>query len=111
MKYAMSNTFKRIQEPVNVRDIRISEHGYDELSQDGIYLKDILDSFNEAVLVEDYPDYPKGPCVLVLQKDHRGDPIHVIWGIPKGTDSPSVLVTAYRPNQGKWSEDFLRRRE
>jgi hypothetical protein len=31
----------------------------------------------EAVLVEDYPDFAKGPRVLVLQKDQRGNSLHV----------------------------------
>ena len=29
-----------------------------------------------------------------------GEPIHVVWGIPKGHDKPVVLVTAYRPDPG-----------
>jgi hypothetical protein len=70
-----------------------------------------VESAADAVVVEDYPDYPKGPCVLVLQKDRRGDVIHVVWGIPKGKASPAVLVTAYRPDPQRWEPDFLRRKK
>lgn len=91
------------------REVRISDHGYDELAEEHIYVRDILLSTDEGIVVEDYPDYPKGPSVLVLHKDRNGHPIHVVWGIPKGANSPAVLVTAYRPDAKMWSDDFTRR--
>ena len=72
-------------------------------------LGEAYESIKEAIVIEDYPDYTKGPCVLVLQKDFEINPIHVVWGIPKGARSPAVLVTAYRPDPAKWSSDFIRR--
>ncbi len=61
-------------------------------------------------MVENYQEYPKGPCILLLQEDSNGDPIHVVWGIPKGSNSPEVLVTAYRPDPDIWFEDFMRKK-
>lgn len=105
----MSGMLRVIIDLVASRDVRISSHGYDELAADGIFVRDIIASIVEAQLVEAYPDYPKGPCILVLQKDRDSKPIHVVWGIPKETSNPAVLVTAYRPDPNLWTSDFMRR--
>ncbi len=107
----MSDIFKKILELIEKGEIRISNHGYDELAEDGILVKDVMSSMGGGKVVEDYPNYPKGPCVLVLQKDREGNPIHVVWGIPKNTFSPAVLVTAYKPDPLIWSDGFTERRK
>ena len=89
--------------------MRISDHGYDELAIDDIMVRDLINDFLNSELLEDYPDYPKGPSILVLQFDSEGKPVHAVWGIPKGLSSPAVVVTAYRPNPNRWSDDFKRR--
>jgi len=91
--------------------IRISEHGYDEISEESLFIRDIVSGVFNGRLVEDYPDFPKGPCVLVLQMDRDGNLIHVVWGIPRGQTSPAVVVTAYRPDANRWTSDFMRRKK
>jgi hypothetical protein len=106
----VSKTFERIRLLVNRREVQVSDHGYDELAADGLLVREVLAGVETALLLEDYPHYPKGPCVLALQRDDAGRPVHVVWGIPKGQASPAVLVTAYRPDPERWTEDFRRRR-
>lgn len=89
--------------------VRISEHGYDELSEDALSSREIIAGVPAATVVEEYPDYPKGPCALFLQQGTKGAPVHVVWGIPKGYDEPVVLVTAYRPDPKKWDRTYRTR--
>src|SRR4030067_3144333 len=107
----MNEIFNRIVQLINRREIRISAHGYDEIIVDNIFVRDILTSAPDAYVIEDYPDFPKGPCVLVLQKDGEGNPLHVLWGIPRGRSTPAVLITAYRPDPYLWHDDFMRRKK
>jgi hypothetical protein len=107
---AMSDTFNAVKALVAQGKARISEHGYEELAADNILVVDVLDGIDSDFVVEDYPQFAKGPSVLVLQTDASGSPIHVLWGIPKGRTEPAVVVTAYRPDPSRWSDDFFRRK-
>ena len=103
-------TLGQIQALVERGETRISLHGYDELADDQISVRDVVGGLKDAILIEDYPDYPKGPSCLVLQRDGAGRLIHVVWGIPAGRISPAVVITAYRPDPAKWDESGKRRK-
>ena len=105
----MNDTFQLVLTLVRNGEIRISEHGYDELAKDGLGVREVIAGIGNAVVIEDYPNYHKGPSVLALQRDQTGAFIHVVWGIAKGHMSPAVLVTAYRPDPVRWTKDFMRR--
>lgn len=90
-------------------DVRVSAHGYDELSEDDILASDALAGIASASVVEEYPDQIDGPRVLTLQRDATG-PIHVVWALPMVERGPAVLVTAYRPDLDQWEEDFVTRK-
>ena len=106
----MSETLEAVKKLVAVGQVRISEHGYDEIAADGIAVREIVAGVNKAAVVEDYPTFPRGRAVLVLQFDKDSRPFHVVWGIPKGFTSPAVVVTAYRPDPDRWDRTFTKRR-
>ena len=54
------STLDQILELVRQGSVRISEHGYDELAADGILAREAVEGISSAILVEDYPNYPKG---------------------------------------------------
>jgi hypothetical protein len=105
----MSETLERIQQLVARGEVRISDHGYEEFAADGIVARDVVVGISAALVVEDYPDAVRGPSVLVLQHDANGHPIHILWGIPSGKSGPAVVITGYRPDLERWSDDYLKR--
>jgi hypothetical protein len=105
----VSETLARVKELVRRGEVEASQHGLRELAADGILLADVVSGADAAAAIEDYPEFHKGPSVLVLQRDGSGLPIHVVWGIARRATTPAVLVTAYRPDPERWSADFTRR--
>ena len=105
----MNETLAHIRALVKCAEVRVSRHGFQELAADDILLQDVVAGIETAIVIEDYPDAMRGPSVLALQRDENDRPIHVVWGISKGTARPAVLITAYRPDPLLWSADFTRR--
>ena len=96
----MSEIEQQIKKLIAAGEIRISEHGYDELSDDGLSARELVAGMGSAELLEEYADYPKGPCVLFLQNDHAGNPVHAVWGAYSGEDEHLYRsnVNTYFPN-------------
>jgi len=87
-KWGLSEFDEKVRALIRAGDFRISEHGYEELAEDEFAMREVLSGVSDAVVVEEFSNYPKGPCVLFLQKDRNGAPIHVVWGIPQ-----EVMIT------------------
>ncbi|MEI6257049.1 MAG: DUF4258 domain-containing protein [Planctomycetota bacterium] len=105
----MSALWQKLTDLIAAGDVRISEHGYDALADDGLTIEGVLFGVPRAVVLEEYPDYPKGLAALVLQLDAEANPVHAVWGIPRGYNRPAVLVTAYKPDPALWDPTFTRR--
>ncbi len=107
----MSETFERIKKLVDEQNILPSEHAFMALADDELGVLDITSQLHSAIIVEDYPDYQKGPAVLVMTESERVGWIHSVWGIPAGAKEPATLITAYVPDPQKWYPGFLKRRK
>ena len=55
----MSSTFEQVKALVAKGQVRISDHGYDELADDGLFVRELLSGLPLAELLEDYPAFPK----------------------------------------------------
>jgi hypothetical protein len=68
----LSRIFEKVRTLISAGDVRISEHGYDELVEDGLSAREVLGGVQEAILVEEYPGFAKGPCALFCRKIEWG---------------------------------------
>ena len=110
MSGTLSETLKVIQARVVAGQIRVSEHGFRQLREDDIDLSGVISGVASAVVVEDYPNYAKGPCVLCLQRDDKGNPNHVLWGLAANNSTLATIIAAYRPAPDRWMDDLMTRR-
>jgi hypothetical protein len=62
----INQTLAIVRQLIARQDVLVAAHGEEELANDGIALSELLDTIDGATVVEDYPGYAKGPCVLVL---------------------------------------------
>jgi hypothetical protein len=56
-----------------------------------------------GVVIEEYPDDPRGPSCLILGRGTGKRPIHVVCS-PKADFL--AIITAYLPDRTEWSDDF-----
>ena len=82
----MSSILQAVLALVARQEVVVSDHGYDELAADNIHIYDLLTGVQDATVIEEYPTYHKGPCVLVLQKDRRVRPC-MSCGVSRNTQS------------------------
>jgi hypothetical protein len=76
----MGTMISVVRDLVNAGKLKVSPHAIKELSDDGILIEPLIAGIASCVVVEGYPDYHKGPCVLVLQFQD-GRPVHLLWGV------------------------------
>ena len=59
-----------------------------------------------GLIIEEYPNDPRGPSCLMLGYGLDSRPIHIVCA-PK--DDFLAVITAYLPDAEEWSEDFRKR--
>jgi hypothetical protein len=68
---------------------------------------DIIDCIMNGKIIEQYPDAYPYPACLILGIV-RNMPIHVVVGHGSGY---IWVITAYKPNETEWTNDFSTRKE
>jgi len=83
--------------------IVLTEHLLTRMRQRQIKWKDILETINAGVIIEQYPtDFPFPSCLI------NGKNLHIVCSVGEGN---LYLITAYRPSSKKWEDGGSERKE
>lgn len=105
-----SKTFDSVRTAVAAGDVHVSKHARDEAVRDALSVMDVIHATARSEVIEDYPDDARGPSCLVLLRAADGRPVHAVWAFDDAARR-AILVTMYRPDPDRWSEDFRQRRQ
>ena len=92
----------RLRALVRAGRYRLTLHAEDERDADQVTISEIEAALlsPEAVVIEDYPDDPRGHSVLVLGFTEDEEPIHLVCSIQ---ENHAILITVYRPDPRRWT--------
>lgn len=103
-----SESFSQVKQAIHAGAVYVSVHARDEAVADDLLMQDIQAATLGADCIEDYPEDPRGPSCLLLCTI-GGRPVHALWGFDEHR-LRAILITVYRPDSNRWSNDFRTRR-
>jgi hypothetical protein len=92
----------RLRALIKAGRYRLTLHAEQERDADEITISEIEQAYSDpqAEVIEDSPEDPRGPSVLVLGFAKARAPLHAVWSIHENT---AILVTVYRPDAVLWT--------
>jgi len=67
----VSETFNHVLNLIERGEVRISDHGYDELAADNIFVRDIVNGIAQVIVVRGLSRLSKGPVRIGSTKRSR----------------------------------------
>ena len=98
-------TLRKLNNSVN---LRVTFHANQRLVQRNLKFADVVSCINTGEIIEQYENDLPFPSCLILGKAMDGNPMHVC--VSHNNKGVMFLLTAYRPNNIVWKEDFKTRR-
>jgi hypothetical protein len=68
---------------------------------------DIRIIIEAGVIIENYPDDPRGHSCLISGMDSNNRPVHIVCSLK---EDYLAIITAYIPDETEWSADFSQRK-
>lgn len=108
MEKDLNNILQNIKNHARKENIRITQHGQQEMAEEGINLDDLLEAVSTAEIVENYPEHQRGACCLINGVTTSGENLHIVCT----TSQPVLIViTVYKPKPPKWLTPTQRRQK
>jgi len=90
-------------------DIEYRVHSTRRMFERNINHEDIENLLTNGEIIEQYPDDYPLPSVLLNGHTLTDEPLHAVIAINE-PESKLIVITAYKPNINKWTDDFSRRK-
>jgi len=74
-----------------------------------IEAEEIEESIYNGMIIEPYPDDPRGASCLILGFASLDRPLHVICG--RLEEDEILIITTYEPDPKEWEEDWATRKK
>ena len=97
-----------IRRKVQLRQYRISWTHTEKLRRRQISSDMIERAIETGILIESYPNDPRGPSCLLVGYPSEDRPLHVVCG--KLDDDALLIITAYEPSSAEWETDWRTRK-
>lgn len=97
---------ERIRAQAAAENIRITQHGQQEMVEEGIILDEVLQAIATGKVLENYPEHRRGACCLIYGITRNDRPLHIVCT----TAQPVlIIITVYEPKPPKWVTPTQRR--
>lgn len=84
-----------------------SKHAVDQSILRNISIRDLVESIENGIIIEDYPEDKYGPSCLIFGFTAAGRPLHI--QCTTATRDMIKIVTLYEPDADKWIDYRYRR--
>src|SRR5438552_3926873 len=102
----LPSILRQIKSLASSDNYRVSQHAHQEMVEESVRLDDVLAGLSAGIILENYPEYRRGPCCLVYGIDPSGRPLHIVCT----TMQPRlIIITVYEPKPPKWLTPTQRR--
>jgi Domain of unknown function (DUF4258) len=90
---------ERLHGQAHREEVRITQHAQQEMTEEGIFLEEVLEVLRAGTILENYPEHRRGPCCLVWGYTRKNRPLHVVCTT---TRPVLIVITVYEPMPPKW---------